>query len=227
MAARPPRRRPAPSQRRARGAQRRNQRSDLGARILTAVPLVVARDRARRGGRLGLRRGAVRARRDGAARAVHDVRTRAPGDPRWASWRVAGVMVAAQAGGASTVLLAFVAAIPVIFLLGLAQPRRAGRRGHHGRDLRRRLDRPRVRARGPAARPAARRRGRSSWCWSRRSWGTPGAYLGGRAFGRRKLAPSISPNKSVEGLIIGIVVGTIGAWFAGPLRRLADRAPTR
>ena len=32
------------------------------------------------------------------------------------------------------------------------------------------------------------------------------AYFGGRLLGRRKLAPRISPNKTVEGLLCGIVV---------------------
>jgi phosphatidate cytidylyltransferase len=33
--------------------------------------------------------------------------------------------------------------------------------------------------------------------------GDSGAYLGGRAFGRRKLAPRVSPNKTWEGVVIG------------------------
>ena len=37
-----------------------------------------------------------------------------------------------------------------------------------------------------------------------------GAYFAGRAWGRRKLAPEISPNKTVEGALGGIVVGTLG-----------------
>lgn len=41
------------------------------------------------------------------------------------------------------------------------------------------------------------------------------AYLGGRMFGSRPLAPMISPNKTVEGLAIGVVGGTLGFWFAG------------
>ena len=42
-----------------------------------------------------------------------------------------------------------------------------------------------------------------------------GAYFGGKAFGRKELAPSISPAKTVEGLILGIVAGTLAAWFSG------------
>jgi phosphatidate cytidylyltransferase len=38
------------------------------------------------------------------------------------------------------------------------------------------------------------------------------AYFGGRAWGQRPLAPRISPNKTVEGLIIGIVGGTLAFW---------------
>jgi phosphatidate cytidylyltransferase len=41
------------------------------------------------------------------------------------------------------------------------------------------------------------------------------AYFGGRLFGRHPLAPSLSPNKTVEGLIAGFVGGTMGFWFAG------------
>ena len=45
--------------------------------------------------------------------------------------------------------------------------------------------------------------------------GDTGAYLGGRLFGRRPLAPAISPNKTVEGLLIGMVCAIVGVWFAG------------
>lgn len=41
------------------------------------------------------------------------------------------------------------------------------------------------------------------------------AYAGGRLFGSRPLAPGISPNKTVEGLIAGVIGGTLGFWFAG------------
>jgi phosphatidate cytidylyltransferase len=40
-------------------------------------------------------------------------------------------------------------------------------------------------------------------------WSDAGAYFAGRAWGRRKLAPRISPGKTVEGAIGGVVGGTV------------------
>ncbi|HEX6389911.1 MAG TPA: phosphatidate cytidylyltransferase [Solirubrobacteraceae bacterium] len=127
---------------------------------------------------------------------------------------LAGLLVAAQAGDRGTVLLAFVAAVPVVFLLCLAQPRPAGMPGVSVTML--------------------------GLAWIGLGWahgvmlrdlphgdgivlsilvgtfvGDSGAYLGGRLVGLRKLAPSISPNKTVEGLLIGFVAGVAGVWFAG------------
>ncbi len=37
------------------------------------------------------------------------------------------------------------------------------------------------------------------------------AYFGGKAFGKHKLIPHVSPNKTIEGSVIGSLIGTIGA----------------
>ncbi|MBI5310764.1 MAG: phosphatidate cytidylyltransferase [Actinobacteria bacterium] len=41
------------------------------------------------------------------------------------------------------------------------------------------------------------------------------AYAGGKLFGRHKMAPHLSPNKTIEGLAIGLVGATLTVWFAG------------
>ena len=41
------------------------------------------------------------------------------------------------------------------------------------------------------------------------------AYFGGRAWGRRPIAPQISPNKTLEGLLAGIAGGTFAFWLFG------------
>lgn len=45
-------------------------------------------------------------------------------------------------------------------------------------------------------------------------WCDAGAYFAGRAYGKRKLAPRISPGKTVEGALGGIVVGTLAGLIA-------------
>jgi phosphatidate cytidylyltransferase len=41
------------------------------------------------------------------------------------------------------------------------------------------------------------------------------AYASGRLFGTRRITPRLSPNKTLEGLIGGFVIGTMAFWFAG------------
>jgi phosphatidate cytidylyltransferase len=41
------------------------------------------------------------------------------------------------------------------------------------------------------------------------------AYFGGRLYGRTRIAPRISPGKTLEGLVAGIAGGTLAFWFAG------------
>jgi phosphatidate cytidylyltransferase len=126
---------------------------------------------------------------------------------------LAGLLVAAEAGGRATVLLAFAMCVPLVFLLCVAQARHSGAPGvsvtllgltwiglgfAHAVMLR---DLPHgdkiviIVLVGTFL-------------------GDTGAYLGGRTFGVRRLAPSISPNKTVEGLLIGMVVAIGAVWFA-------------
>jgi phosphatidate cytidylyltransferase len=42
-------------------------------------------------------------------------------------------------------------------------------------------------------------------------------YYAGRAFGRRKLAPAVSPAKTVEGAVGGLVVAVLFGFFLGPM----------
>jgi phosphatidate cytidylyltransferase len=45
--------------------------------------------------------------------------------------------------------------------------------------------------------------------------GDTAAYLGGRTLGTRKLAPRVSPNKTVEGLLCGIAGASLAVWWYG------------
>jgi phosphatidate cytidylyltransferase len=45
--------------------------------------------------------------------------------------------------------------------------------------------------------------------------GDTAAYVGGRLFGRRPLAPAISPNKTVEGLFCGMLIAIVSIFIAG------------
>jgi phosphatidate cytidylyltransferase len=126
---------------------------------------------------------------------------------------VAGVMGAAYAGDDMHVLLAFMAFFPVLFGVTLLQ-RRSGTLGMAvtvlgvawiGVSL----------AHGILLRDLPHGGGIIVDILVGTFVGDTGAYLGGRWFGRRPLAPHVSPNKTVEGLLIGMGTAVIATWLAG------------
>ena len=126
---------------------------------------------------------------------------------------LAGLLVAAQYGGRAEVLLAAVAALPLVFGAGLLQrkPSAAGMMvalfglWWVGFGF----------AHAVLLRGLPHGLGVVIDVLVGTFVGDTGAYFGGRLFGRRPLAPSISPNKTIEGLAIGMVAAVVGVWLAG------------
>ncbi|MGC2372530.1 MAG: phosphatidate cytidylyltransferase [Solirubrobacteraceae bacterium] len=126
---------------------------------------------------------------------------------------LAGLLVGALYGGQAQVLLAATAALPVLFALTLAQrhPSVGGMAltllGIYwiGFGL----------AHAVLLRNLPHGEGIVIDVLVGTFLGDTGAYLGGRLFGRRPLAPRISPNKTVEGLLIGMACSVLAVWFAG------------
>ncbi|HEY6762471.1 MAG TPA: phosphatidate cytidylyltransferase [Baekduia sp.] len=125
-----------------------------------------------------------------------------------------GLLVAASLGDRETILLAFMACIPLVFVVAVNQRGGAGAPGISVTILG-------LAWVGLAFAHAILLRdldhgGALVFAVLLGTFvGDTGAYLGGRAFGQRKLAPTISPNKTIEGLAIGVVIGTAAVWWAG------------
>ncbi len=128
-----------------------------------------------------------------------------------------GLAVAALEGGERQVLLVTVASLPLIFLLGLVVPRRDGATLTEGMAITL-LGMFWV---GMAVAHAILLRGLDHGdgivvdVLVGTFLGDTGAYLGGRWFGTRRLSPRISPNKTVEGLVIGFLTAVLFTWAAG------------
>lgn len=125
---------------------------------------------------------------------------------------LAGMLLAAQYGGPRYVLLAAVATTPILFLLAVRQ-RQAGTAGMAvtllglwwiGFGF----------AHAVLLRGLPHGIGVMIDVLVGTFVGDTGAYFGGRLFGRRPLAPEISPNKTIEGLVIGMFCTVAAVWLA-------------
>jgi phosphatidate cytidylyltransferase len=195
-----------------RSTSRRNQGSDLGARVLIALPAIAFAVAivAAGGWVFTVALIAIGTLCLGEAFTL----LRAGNPVRFAGFLgLALLLVAARLGGAPAVLGALVACVPLTFVIGLGQPR-AGAPGLSvtlfsllwiGGAL----------AHAVLLRDLPHGNGIVIDVLVGTFVGDTGAYLGGRAFGRRPLAPSISPNKTLEGLAFGVVAGVAGVWFSG------------
>lgn len=205
-------RRRGASPRRVKRARRANQRSDLSARILAALPAIaLALFLVLEGGvifALGLAAlGCI------CMHELYAMYGRA--EPARLAGYVAlvGLLAAALYGGPRQVLLLTVAALPLLFGLTLA-----GRRPSAGGLALTLLG---IYWIGLALAHAVLLRGLPHGegividVLVGTFIGDTGAYLGGKLFGKRPLAPTISPNKTVEGLVIGMICAVLGVWFAG------------
>jgi phosphatidate cytidylyltransferase len=128
-----------------------------------------------------------------------------------------GLTAAAYYGGEHQVLLATVACFPLLFLLAVALPERADVPLTDGMaiTLMGTLWIGLAIAHAVLLRELPHGDGIVIAVLVGTFVGDTAAYLGGRYFGMRRLAPRISPNKTVEGLAFGVLGATLAVWCAG------------
>jgi phosphatidate cytidylyltransferase len=197
---------------RSRQRARRNQRSDLAARVIAAVPAIAfALFLVIEGGlvfALGMFvLGCV------CMHELYAMYDRAHPVRLAGFLALAGLLAAALYGDQFQVLLVTVAAVPVLFALTLTQrrPTVGGMAvtllGIYWIGL--------ALAHAVLLRGLPHGQGIVIDVLVGTFLGDTGAYLGGQLFGRRPLAPSVSPNKTLEGLAIGMACTVLGVWLAG------------
>ncbi len=206
----------ASSRQRSSRARRRNNASDLGARIWVAIPaiayaifIVAAGGPVFAAGALVL--GFV---------CIHELfrMYEAYRPVRLAGFiGLAGLASAAHFGGEHQVLLATVAVFPLVFLLALAMPERSDVPLTDGIaiTLLGTLWVGLAIAHAILLRDLPHGGGLVLAVLLGTFIGDTAAYLGGRAFGTRPLALRVSPNKTIEGLVCGIVGAALVVWWYG------------
>jgi phosphatidate cytidylyltransferase len=208
------RRRPAPSEQRSRRAARRNGRSDLMARVIVAVPAAIAVIvvNALGGPVWALALFGV------GCLCLHELYgLLGPVRPvRLAGFlALAGLLAAALYGTQFHILLAAVAAVPVLFALTAWGPSREHASLAMATTLLGVYWIGFALAHAVLLRELPHGDAIVIDVLVGTFIGDTGAYFGGRAFGRRPLAPRISPNKTVEGLVIGALTALAAVFVAG------------
>lgn len=213
MAVAPPPPRSGPPPTRGGGGSGSRERSDLGPRLLAAIPAIVfAIVIVAWGGGVFLA-GAVAL----GLVCLHELYTMAAeAQPvRLAGFLgLIGLSCAAFFGDATHVLAALVATIPVVFAVGLVQARPPGMAGTAVTLLGLTWVGLAI-AHAVLLRELEHGGGVIVSILVGTFAGDTGAYVGGRTFGRTLLAPSISPHKTREGLVVGMVTAVVFVWLAG------------
>jgi phosphatidate cytidylyltransferase len=213
-------RRPPPSARRTRRTGRRNTRSDFGARVLAAIPAIAFAIFIIDSGGLIFVLGLIAV---GWACMDELYRLYERARPLRLAGLIglAGLLVAAQYGTQFHVLLAAVVLVPVTFALVLIAPR--GGVASMALTLFGVWWVAFALAHAVLLRALPHGEGIVIDVLVGTFLGDTGAYLGGRLVGRQPLAPRLSPNKTVEGLLIGFVVAVFAVWFASLYQDWMDK----
>src|SRR4051794_31476298 len=195
-------------------SSRRNEGSDLGARVLAAVPLIAfAIFIVAQGGTVF----AVGIALLGVMASAELYRMmRRPGPPIVAGYlMVIALVFAARYGDREQVLLLLAIGVPVVFFFTLLRPELENASWAMAVVFMGVLWIGMAVAHAMLLRKLPHGGGLLVDVLIGTFLGDTGAYFAGRSLGTRKLSPRLSPNKTIEGLIGGIVVGTFAFWAAG------------
>jgi phosphatidate cytidylyltransferase len=212
---RPRPRREPPSARRSRRAGARNARSDLGARVLVAIPAALVAILVNAAGGIVWTLALLAI----GSLCLHELYEllRATRPIKLVGFiALGGLLVAAQYGTQFHIVLAAVAVVPLLFLLTATGP---ARDQHATLAMASTLFGVYWIGFALAHAVLLRELPHGDAIVIDVLVGTfvgdTGAYLGGRTFGSRPLAPRISPNKTVEGLAIGMITAIAAVFIAG------------
>jgi phosphatidate cytidylyltransferase len=197
--------------------RRRGQRSDLGARVLVAIPAAVVAVVFINIGKLPwaiflIALGCV------CLHELYQMLDRWKPVPVVGFAALAGMVLAARYGGQRQVLEVGVGAIPVLFLALLVRGQQGGATVAIAGTLLGVWWIAVAFAHAELLRKLPHGGAITLDILIGTFLGDTAAYIGGRAFGRRLLAPSISPGKTVEGLFCGVLISILAIFLSGLLQ---------